>query len=390
MNNHAEEFKPGVTGEIRLGHVPRNTSRSKMVQYSAINGYAVFEGDIILGTMEEMDKRMRVKRSIVVKDNNRWPQGVIPYQIDLNSYPAADRAMMNTRINNAIQHWQSNTNITLRVRNNSDHDFVTIRNGDGCSSSVGRRKGEQFINLSVACSEGNVIHEIGHTVGLWHEQSREDRDLFITIMWDNIQEEYKHNFNQHLTDGDDSGTYDYDSIMHYGAYGFTIDASKPSIVSPQAIGQRSGLSNGDIEAVNALYPLWIDNVRIPNQKSKAAPALATYGGHLHMVHLGNSSNDIWHSVFNGTSWTPNVKIPNQKSKSAPALAIYGGNLHMVHLGDSSNDIWHSIFDGTWRPNVRIFNQKSKVSPSIAYFRKRLHIVHLGNSSNDIWYSSYQQ
>ena len=64
-----------------------------------------------------------------------------------------------------------------------------------------------------------------------------------------------------------------------------------------------------------------------------------------MVHLGESSNDIWHSTFDGNSWSPNVRIPNQQSWASPALALYGGLLHMVHLGDSSKDIWHSTSDG---------------------------------------------
>ena len=40
---------------------------------------------------------------------------------------------------------------------------------------------------------------------------------------------------------------------------------------------------------------------IPDQLSKAAPALASTGGLLHMVHLGNTSNDIWHSTYDGSS-----------------------------------------------------------------------------------------
>ncbi len=67
---------------------------------------------------------------------------------------------------------------------------------------------------------------------------------------------------------------------------------------------------------------WRPNTLVPNQKSKASPALAAYGGLLHMVHLGDSSNDIWHSTFDGTSWSENHVIPNQKSKASPALAEY--------------------------------------------------------------------
>jgi len=90
---------------------------------------------------------------------------------------------------------------------------------------------------------------------------------------------------------------------------------------------------------------WTINVRIPGQQSWAPPALAYYGG-LHMVHLGDSSRDIWHSTFDGNTWTPNVRIPGQQSWASPALTHYGTQLHMVHLGDSSNDIWHSTSDGS--------------------------------------------
>ena len=54
---------------------------------------------------------------------------------------------------------------------------------------------------------------------------------------------------------------------------------------------------------------WSPEVLVPDQLSKAQPALATFAGPLHMVHLGDSSNAIWHSLFDGSSWSENVKIP---------------------------------------------------------------------------------
>jgi hypothetical protein len=86
----------------------------------------------------------------------------------------------------------------------------------------------------------------------------------------------------------------------------------------------------------------------PPQRSSAAPALAAIPGfRLHMVHLGASTDDLWHSTYDGTNWTPNVKVdPPQRSQAAPALAAMptvGGGLHMVHLGASTDDLWHSIW-----------------------------------------------
>jgi hypothetical protein len=93
-----------------------------------------------------------------------------------------------------------------------------------------------------------------------------------------------------------------------------------------------------------------------------------------------------------TWWWPNVRIPDQLSKASPALAVFQDKLHMVHLGDSSNNIWHTelddgdTFPGNWTPNVRIPDQLSKASPALAVFQDKLHMVHLGNSSNNIWHS----
>jgi hypothetical protein len=116
--------------------------------------------------------------------------------------------------------------------------------------------GEQIISLGTGCSTGNAIHEIGHTVGLWHEQSREDRDLFVTIHWEHIQDGMAAQFNQHITDGDDLGAYDYGSVMHYPRNAFSRDGQDTITPNDPAaqIGQRTGLSANDIAAVRAMYP----------------------------------------------------------------------------------------------------------------------------------------
>jgi hypothetical protein len=64
---------------------------------------------------------------------------------------------------------------------------------------------------------------------------------------------------------------------------------------------------------------------------------------LHLVHLGDSSNMLWHSIYDGSGWSPNVPIPNQLSKAAPGLSTFALVLQLVHLGDSSNNLWES----TW-------------------------------------------
>jgi len=247
------------TNEPRTGIIGGRTFLMKTVQYSDIGGDAIFEGDIVLGTVKEMeeayqkiaesdDVQTTLKAVFRSGSQFRWPGGVIPFRID----PALPDP---GRVKEAIAHWESRTPIRFVARTN-EVSFVTFRRSvNGCSSEIGRQGKEQFVNLGDSCTKGNVIHEIGHTVGLWHEQSREDRKNFITIDLTNIIPGKEHNFNQHITDGDDVGPYDYGSIMHYSAFAFALNTAKPTIITPhgEAIGQREGLSDGDVAAVKTVY-----------------------------------------------------------------------------------------------------------------------------------------
>ena len=59
-----------------------------------------------------------------------------------------------------------------------------------------------------------VVHEIGHALGFFHEQSRSDRDDYVLILEDNIQEEGLKDFKKRET-LTYNVPYDYGSIMHY-------------------------------------------------------------------------------------------------------------------------------------------------------------------------------
>ena len=236
--------------------------KGKRVTFEVIDGLAVVEGDIILGTAKDLElpesgqqviekpKDYQPKALVLADDLSErlWPEGVIPYTID-DSLPNPQRVL------DAIEHWNDKSTIRL-VERDDDPDWVNFKvHEERCASAVGRNGGEQEVYVPEWCSSGGIIHEIGHAVGLFHEQSREDRDSHVNVLFDNIDKRYIYASNQEIRRGDDIGPYDYGSIMHYGGFGFSRN-NKPTIktIPPGlVIGQREGLSAGDIDGVAELY-----------------------------------------------------------------------------------------------------------------------------------------
>jgi astacin (peptidase family M12A) len=181
----------------------------------------------------------------------RWPGGVIPFVIDAD-IPHPERIYV------AMLQWTAATPIRL-VRRTDEANYVRFvrENNDGlCFSSIGMIGGEQKIRTDDKCETGTLVHEIGHTVGLWHEQSRRDRDRFVKVVYQNITQGSLRDFERHINDEPDFSNYDFASIMHYGAYADSKEPGGASIETIPAgipIGQRKSLSLGDIDAVEHMY-----------------------------------------------------------------------------------------------------------------------------------------
>ncbi|CAD5214472.1 unnamed protein product [Bursaphelenchus okinawaensis] len=203
-----------------------------------------------------------------------WKNGRIPYAIS-SQYSAYSRSV----IASAMQEYATHTCIQWSPRTANDKDYVYIMPDRGCYSMVGRTGGRQTLSLGNGCiQKGIIIHEMMHAVGFFHEQSRTDRDNYITIMWNNIQPGMQGQFEKYssVTIQTLGAEYDFSSIMHYGPKAFSRNGM-PTIVPKRKsnIGQRSGFSQTDSFKINTLYECPNRNTKTVVPVAPVAPVSAT-------------------------------------------------------------------------------------------------------------------
>lgn len=251
-----------ITGEEIVKIADPVTGVEKEYVAQVIDGNLMVEGDILVASEEEYRRQLSRadSRGVVTTIlNERWPNGVIPFEIEPGHPELMD-------IITAIIIVNSKTNLTLVARTN-EADYAYFPITDALSASVGKQGGKQNINVKEGAVIGNVMHEILHTAGMEHEHTRCDRDNYVFYLENNVKLDKRHNFDKICTDAVDIYDYDYGSIMHYGPSGFTIDGASYSLlpkvewwipfkfwIELGKMGQRDELSEIDIKTVNAMYP----------------------------------------------------------------------------------------------------------------------------------------
>lgn len=245
------------TAKVRL----EQDSAAREVTFVDRNGMAIAEGDIVLGATALLVSN---EKSIGHSDiGRRWPDGVIPYGFASNI-----RGTLKANIEAAMAHWEARTNIRFVLRSSKNQAVypnycrfvVTSPASNDGASDVGMVGGIQQLELGGGATTDVIIHEIGHLVGLWHEQSREDRNDHVSYNPDNVADaDRRHNFDQQINDGIDIGDYDFESMMHYDLALFgkpNLDPLTPVSAVPAGVnvGNATELSDGDIAGVLQLYP----------------------------------------------------------------------------------------------------------------------------------------
>lgn len=178
-----------------------------------------------------------------------WTGGVVPYVFDVN-VSAADQLVGV----DAMAEWSAAANVAF-VPRTTEANYIRFYTTTSNSSYVGMIGGQQTINIYNWNYRFIVCHELCHALGYWHEQSRPDRNTFVTINFANINPSYSYNFNV-VGGATTNGAYDFDSVMHYGPTAFSINGQPTITINPGysgTIGQRQHLSVLDAQGVATQY-----------------------------------------------------------------------------------------------------------------------------------------
>uniref|UniRef100_A0A3B4B3P2 Metalloendopeptidase n=1 Tax=Periophthalmus magnuspinnatus TaxID=409849 RepID=A0A3B4B3P2_9GOBI len=154
-----------------------------------------------------------------------------------------DMFLLPPKTRNAMQSRSCKASTAARVcfvSHKSQYDYISIENQRGCYSALGRQGGRQGLSLN--------------------RQGYSDRDSYITINWNNMNQQMAYNYFLKSTNYLNT-PYDYFPIMQYERScqstcqtEATTTPTTPSFPNQGIpINQRQGLSFWDVHSINLLY-----------------------------------------------------------------------------------------------------------------------------------------
>jgi len=215
----------------------------------------MYQGDMDL-TPEQVQAAMEGSFSYGSVTYGRWTNAQVPYYIDSRMSSRGKSA-----IAQAIADYHRYTCIRF-VRRSNQRNYIKFYQGGGCHSPVGMQRNGNSISLGNGChSKGTALHEIGHSLGLFHEQSRPDRNQYVRINLRSLSNpKMAFNFNIQRNINSLGTAYDLRSMMHYSSTAFakrgyktitTINSSQQSLID--TYNRISGFSAIDIKQLNLMY-----------------------------------------------------------------------------------------------------------------------------------------
>jgi hypothetical protein len=220
------------------------------------DGYMIIEGDIIVPVdfYDRPESGPGIESCFAGENaGDFWPHGQLWFEFDSNVTEENRQKMRD-----AMAELEAVADILFMEADSLEYsDHLHVQNSTENSSMVGVEGGEQIVNIVSWGSRFIMCHELIHALGFWHEQSRPDRNTYVTIHWDRIPSDKEHNFEREASAWR-YGPYDFDSVMHYGQCSFSTCSTDTCHLDNSCCGDD--LANCRTIEVKPGYEYWQDKI----------------------------------------------------------------------------------------------------------------------------------
>jgi hypothetical protein len=256
---HAETKK-----ELVRAHPPEHDSTTfpfnpeqgiPITSFIVIGNDALAFGDILVAEVEDILDLERRGFIPHLPQPRTWPDGIVPYVID----PEVEQYHLIREVMDVFE----SVAVIQFMPHIDEENYVTFYAGEEhCFAHLGMIGGPQKVVLSPSCGAYEIAHELMHVLGFIHEQNRIDRDEFVTVHWEHIDDGFHEQFKKIpsqfvLRRDSELFNFSFETIMLYTPNLFAMDPARPTmsrrdrrawpILKEEMLGKR------DRERLRAIY-----------------------------------------------------------------------------------------------------------------------------------------
>ncbi|PVH23936.1 M12 family metallopeptidase [Sphingobacterium corticibacter] len=230
-----------------------------------LNGEYYFSEDLTI-TKEQFNILLKMtnpslsttERATITRNlSQTWPNKTVFYKLPVQgSLSTNNYNIFLANIQNAFDLITAETSVRFVERTTQPEYINFVFSLTSNSSPLGWSRGRvNQINIYNITYPAIIAHEIMHSMAIMHEQTRPDRDSFIHVYIERVPLQARINFNI-MPGYVNHGPFDFESVMLYGSFDFSIDRNLPVLTRLDGStwnSQRARLTPGDYAGINALY-----------------------------------------------------------------------------------------------------------------------------------------